>query len=486
MSGDEQVAENSHSECNPGGNGALVDSGATREMDPLRKIFLLLPTGITVRNFLTTGILDRLLLQRDVLLVVFTRAPEVVRQHPIKSDRLIVERLPGRRVYSLTNLLHAVIRRRFYRTHETTSLGIFAKGPLSPHRREQLVETLLSQPLPRNRTIYRCLRALGERVNGVSDTVRELFVAHEPSLVVSTHPTTMDEYEFLRHARRTGVTSVGMIKSWDTLTTKGYLPVVPDYFLAWNCVIQEEIRSLHEVSPDRVSITGVPQFDPYAETAGATPRQDWMRRLRLDPAKKTILFATSAPWINGDDPETLRRLAVAFGREKLESVQILARLHPIDTMERYQGVRGDNLAFQVPGAMLGDTGDRRMMDPDFTRDLRDTLLHSDVVLNTCSTTNLDAVAMDRPVVNIAFDLEPKGYYQSCRRYYDFDHFRPIRESGATQIAESFDELVSLTERYLDSPELEGPQRARLRDMLCYKVDGRSAERVAHNLLARLP
>ena len=46
--------------------------------------------------------------------------------------------------------------------------------------------------------------------------------------------------------------------------------------------------------------------------------------------------------------------------------------------------------------------------------------------------------------------------------------------------------MSLTERYLDSPELEGPQRARLRDMLCYKVDGRSAERVAHNLLARLP
>ena len=203
--------------------------------------------------------------------------------------------------------------------------------------------------------------------------------------------------------------------------------------------------------------------------------------MNLDPNKKTILYATSPEWINREDPEILQRLVRTFNQDRESSIQTLARLHPLDSLERYRGIVLPNLAFQVPGAEMGNAGDERMMDPRFITEFRDTLFHSDIVINTCSTTSVDAVAMDKPVVNIAFDLEQRGYYKSCRRYYDFDHFQPILKSGATSTADSFEKFVSMIRRYLENPELESLERSQLRETICYKVDGLSGQRVASNI-----
>ena len=234
-----------------------------------------------------------------------------------------------------------------------------------------------------------------------------------------------------------------------------------------------------------MGVTGIPQFDIYADKVGARTQDEFLREHGLAPGKQTILFATSSPAINPEDPEILRRLAETLDQEI--PVQILAQLHPLDSLARYKGIAHSNLAFQVPGAHLGSSGEQRLLDPNFLVDLRDTLLYSDVVVNTSSTMSLDAVAIDTPVVNIAFDLEPTDYYKSRRRNYDFEHYQPIVESGATRIAWSFEEFVSLIRRYLGNPEMESPERARLRETMCYQLDGQSAWRVAdyiHRALQR--
>jgi CDP-glycerol glycerophosphotransferase (TagB/SpsB family) len=117
--------------------------------------------------------------------------------------------------------------------------------------------------------------------------------------------------------------------------------------------------------------------------------------------------------------------------------------------------------------------------------LRDTLAYSDVVVNTVSTITIDAVALGKPVVNVAFDLHDRNYHRSVRRYFSLVHIRLIVKSGASRLAGSFDELVSLTTRYLVNPELEREERARFAEEMCYKVDGKSAERISAYLLDAL-
>ena len=117
--------------------------------------------------------------------------------------------------------------------------------------------------------------------------------------------------------------------------------------------------------------------------------------------------------------------------------------------------------------------------------LRDTLAFSDVVVNTASTISIDAISLDKPVVNIAFDLHEREYFRSVRQYFNRVHFQLVVKSGASKLAGSFDELVSHVRRYLANPELEPEQRACFAETMCHKVDGRSAERIASFLLQEL-
>ena len=157
-------------------------------------------------------------------------------------------------------------------------------------------------------------------------------------------------------------------------------------------------------------------------------------------------------------------------------------------MQRYKNIQKfalSNLVFQVPGGRIDGDANYRMQDPMFINELRDTLFHSDVVINTCSSISLDATAMNKPVINIGFDLEQKEYLFSIKRYYDFNHFKPVVETGATKLALCFNELIHFILRYLNNPELENEERAQLRHNMCYKVDGQSSKRIADTFIRQL-
>jgi len=451
----------------------------------MKTVFVLLPASLTVRNFLYTGVLDRVAARDDVRVIAFTGVPDMSARYPQASERLLFEHLPKQPRYTLSRLLNRALRARFYKINENRSMKSAARTLRSVKPLIFLFETLISQPLPRSQTLFRWIRALEKRRGGVSGQVRSLFERYEPSLVVSTHPTTMFEYDFLRHARKTGVTTVGFIRSWDILTTKGYIPVPVDLYLVWNQVIKAELLQLYGLPDEVVGITGIPQFDIYADTTAASSREEFLREHGLNPDKKTVLFAMSPRQINAEEPAILKRLAAALEASKGDEVQVLARLHQLDDMGRYQGISYPNLAFQVPGASVASHGEGRLLDPAYMMDLRDTLVHTDVVVNTASTMTIDAAALDRPVVNIAFDLDEKAYDLSVRRYFDWVHIQPIVKSGASRLAGSFDELMALVLRYLDNPGLEREQRAQLREAMCYKIDGKSAQRVADYLLRAL-
>lgn len=450
-----------------------------------KTIFFLLPNGITVRNFLNTGIIDALISKENIRLVIFTSSPSAFDKY--RNKHIIIKSFIERNKMNLSNLLNVILRRRFYKVNQTVSNKILSKGPLFPKNHYKITEYLLSQPFPKSKAIYNFLRFVDEKTKGYSSKVLKLFKEFEPSLIISTHPISMDEYEFLRCSKKLDIKSIGIIKSWDNLTTKGYIPVKLDHYLAWNEIIKNELINIHSVNKSQISITGIPQFDLYFERENIVKREKFFKRMNLDPNKKTIFFATSPSSIGPEDPDIIFEKMKFLRNNEIENIQVIARLHPLDNIERYKKLKDSNflnLTFQIPGKN-SNSKISGIINPDFITELRDTLFHSDVTVNTCSTTSLDAVAMDKPVVNIAFDLKPREYYKSCKRYYDFAHFQPILNSGATKLASSFDEYVNLIFRYLDNSDLEKKQRRTLREIMCYKIDGQSSLRVADSFFQQL-
>ncbi len=117
--------------------------------------------------------------------------------------------------------------------------------------------------------------------------------------------------------------------------------------------------------------------------------------------------------------------------------------------------------------------------------LADTLFHSDVTINTCSTMSIDAAAFDKPVINIVFDgHEKKPYYDSVRQFYDETriHYVPILKSGGVRLANNKEELIKYINMYLENPDLDREGRKKIIEEQCWKLDGKSGERIFNYLL----
>jgi hypothetical protein len=88
------------------------------------------------------------------------------------------------------------------------------------------------------------------------------------------------------------------------------------------------------------------------------------------------------------------------------------------------------------------------------------------------------------VINIGFNPPSVGKeILSYADYYEFDHYKPVVESGAIQVAWNQDEMRSLINESLKNPEKYKVERATLIDeMFGSMLDGKSGERVAEVLL----
>ena len=85
------------------------------------------------------------------------------------------------------------------------------------------------------------------------------------------------------------------------------------------------------------------------------------------------------------------------------------------------------------------------------------------------------------MINIRFDDSENTANQE--HWYQMDHYRPVVESGAVEVVDSFKELDTALASYLANPSHRAPGRQWLRENLMDPLDGKSGERLAEVILA---
>jgi hypothetical protein len=301
-------------------------------------------------------------------------------------------------------------------------------------------------------------------------------------VVVPTVGVLPSDIRLIRAARAAGVPSVTFTQGWDNLSSKTIVGARPDGLIVWNERMAEEAVSLHGFRSEQIRVTGAPHFDPYVVREGWVPREVYLRSLGLDPAKRTVVYATSPRRYFTESFRVSDLLVRAAEAGDLgPDVQVVIRVHPqvvqgvdAEDLTPYERFRG-RAYLDVPRGATGLAAD---YTPDGIRHVGQLLDASAVTINVASSFTIDAAIFDRPIVNLRFDGEPRPYLQSVRRQYDSDHYRLVLRTGAVRLADSPQQLIAEVRRYLDDPSRERVERARLVRELCYRVDGKSGERVA--------
>lgn len=446
-------------------------------MQNKKKIMLLLPTGITIRNFLNTDIVKNILEKSSHEIICCVNNPEKYRSY-FEHERIQYINFYEKKMYSFSNLLMMVLRRRFYAINENKTLAILKKNPFAKNNFKTKIFSFLPYPFPKSKTIFNSLKFLQKSVYFSPVEIKNQFEHHKPDLIFSTHLVARHEYGYLMEAKKRDIPTIGMVKSFDNLTGKGFLPYKTDYAIVWNDILKDELIGIYNYDESNISVTGVPQFDIYKESPKIS-KDNFFKKYNLKKNMKVILFATNSQLITPDDFEYIEFLASKL--IKLNA-QMIVRIHPTDYIGRYKGVQYKNVCFQIPGVEDGDGSNERVAAKEFLEDLSDTLYFSDVTINTASTMSLDAIAHDKPVINIAFDMVDKSYFKSVERYYEFVHYQPIIDSNATSIAKNKIELYEYLKSYLNNSDHLKVERRNLRNQMLAGQKGDASKNVAETIL----
>ncbi len=451
----------------------------------MKTIFISILSGVEAKAILRTDILASLLARTDIRVVLFLKNKERVAfyEKEFAHPRLLYE-VVTEYTFSVWNSVFEFLKHFLVRTN---TLALYRRILFIDRKNifafagSSFLSFILARPV-----CQRAARFLDARF--ARDTIfSATFARHQPSLVFLANLFDPVEISMLREAKRRGVRSVGFINSWDKIASKGFLRLLPDVVIAPNEMVKKEAIHYDTVPAEIIFVSGVPQYDAYWNTDGLLSRDEFFRKIGIDPKKKLIVFGPMGKTLSNSDWDMIDTMHAVL-RAHIPEAELLVRFQPNDFAgDESEFKKRPWLHVEVPGIRFG-TG--RGMDWDMTAaellHLKNTLFHCSLVISYASSISIDAAIFEKPVINIGFEIRQgdPAQKQPTRRYGTV-HYKKALATGGIRLVKNEGDLIMWIKKYLTHPELDAEGRAHLVQEQCVFTDGNAGQRIANVLLERL-
>jgi UDP-N-acetylglucosamine 2-epimerase len=288
-------------------------------------------------------------------------------------------------------------------------------------------------------------------IGGYCEEIRQMLNVESPRLVVTANDRGWHGAALVAACRAAGIPSLcvqdGIYapRASQRYFTSDVAAVMGDYTRR-NLIAAD-------ADPDSIVVTGQPRYDALLRVIQdrGQHRITTSRSLGLDSSKKLVLFATQP----NEAPDKKVRLvrAVTEAVDSIGDAELLIKIHPRESLAVWNRLIED----------AGLRGIRVLQNASI-----DVLLAAcDVLLTRFSTTALEAMLLDKPVVTVNLDHEPEVY--------------PYASSGAAIGVTRIEDLRPAIEKALFDrayPHEDVAKRAAFVTDHAYAVDGKAAHRVA--------
>ena len=225
------------------------------------------------------------------------------------------------------------------------------------------------------------------------------------------------QVDYLRAARALGIRTALPVWSWDHLSSKALIRVVPDAVIVWNEAQRDEAARFHGITGDRVLVTGAQCFDRWFDRRPTRDREAFCRRVGLPPDRPFILYVCSSLFKNSPAEAPFVRDWVAALRgapeARLRAAAVLVRPHP-QRLEEWR-----TAALDFPDVAVWGSSP---VDAESRADYFDSMYHAAAVVGLNTSALVEAAIVDRPVFTIltpAFRDNQEGTF----------HFHHLLEPG---------------------------------------------------------
>lgn len=273
-----------------------------------------------------------------------------------------------------------------------------------------------------------------EAATPIAEPARRLLAEVRPDVVLVTPLVDFGSgtVDYVRAARELGIPVGLCVASWDNLTNKGHVRVLPDRTFVWNEVQKEEAAAFHGIPPDAVVVTGAQLFDHWFGRRPARSREEFCRAVGLDPANPFVLFLGSTNSMAPGEVEFVERWVEwirSSDDPRAASLGVLIRPHP-KNFRRYLTLDTshlDNIVVWPPYTPDEDVyfGDDRQ------NDFFESLYYSVATVGANTSALIEAAIVGRPVYTVRDPAFATGHDETLHYAY--------LGSGLVHSASSMDE-----------------------------------------------
>lgn len=293
------------------------------------------------------------------------------------------------------------------------------------------------------RRLTAALLSAAERAIPTSEGLEQYLREQRPDLLLVTPLIELgsQQVDYIKCAQRLGIRSALCVASWDNLTSKGLIRVIPDHVVVWNDAQKTEATTLHGVPAERVIVTGAQVFDRWFDAQPTRTREEFCRAVGLDPSRPFVLYVGSSQFVAPDEVPFAERWVASLTSSAdptVASAGVLVRPHPANARQW--------LAFDTtrPNVVIWPSVDSDPNGPDVHRDFFESIYYSAAVVGVNTSAQLEAGIIGRPVLTIR---SPEFEHSQAGTLH-FQHLISP-DAGLVQVASSLDEHVAQLGAVLD-------------------------------------
>jgi hypothetical protein len=272
-----------------------------------------------------------------------------------------------------------------------------------------------------------------ERLIPSDQGIVEFIQTRRPDVVVLS-PLNMrfsEETDYLKAAKKLGILTLLPVYSWDNLSTKGLIQILPDLVCVWNDYQRGDALEIQRVPPDSLRVGGAPFFDKWFQaTEASVSREEFFEFLGFDAAKPLLLYLGSSKNIAKDESwfvEAVKDHLEGSDNPTLRGTQILVRPHPANAEIYRRLSRAGMRVWPENGALPASP-------EEFAR-MRDSFLYANAALGINTSGMIDSVLAGLPTFTVRLDEYSKTQAETL-------HFRYLEEADAMSSVVTLEEFAT--------------------------------------------
>lgn len=428
---------------------------------PNKKIFILLPDGVGLRNFAFTSFVQ--LGEKMGWEVIFWNHTSfdlsALGFKEIKQNgkaRAKTDLFKRTKIEAELNYFTEKFKDTVYQDYKFPASNKGIKSKL----KNQIVNSLMRIRKGKNglQQLRKSLKVF-ERRGDFYRSCKQVLEREKPDLIFCTNQRPVNAIAPLTAAQDLGIPTSSFIFSWDNLP-KATMVVEPEHYFVWSEHMKKELRTYYpHITEQQIMVTGSPQFEPHYDQNLKQTRIEFCRDHGLDPIKRYICFSGDDETTSPYDPQYLDDLAEAVKtlNTKGSNLGIIFRRCPVDFSDRYLNVLKKHKDLIVPVAPKWERTGKNWSSVFPTKeDLGlqvNTILHTEAVVNLGSSMVFDFAIFGKPCLYVNYEPDSrKTSTWSIKKIYNFVHFRSMPTGEEVLWVNSKKEMTEKLEKAITNPE----------------------------------